>query len=145
VKDRVAAMKQLWTQEGASYQGEFARFPPVRSEPKPLQRPHPPIHLGGNHPHSFRRVGEWGDGWIPLRLSAEEVRNGRQKIAEHARAAGRDASRIEVSVFGGAPDRETLQGHEDAGTDRWVVFVPSHGSVEMERELASLARQLGIG
>jgi len=145
VKDRIAAMKKIWTEAESSYQGEFASFPPIRSEPKPSQKPHPPIHLGGNHPHSFRRVAEWGDGWIPLRLSPEEVRLGREKISTLARAAGRDPARIEISVFGAEPKGSAvLQELAAAGADRYVIFVPSHGPWQMERELAALAAVLGL-
>jgi probable F420-dependent oxidoreductase len=145
VKDKIAAMKRIWMADEASHSGEFVRFPAIKAEPKPVQKPHPPIHLGGNHPHSFRRVGEWADGWIPLRITPEEAKSGREKIAEHARSTGRDGSRIEVSIFGGPPDQAAQRAYGEAGVDRYVVFVPSHGPGDMERELSKLARELGLG
>jgi len=138
VKERVLAMKKIWTEPEAEFRGEFVQLPPILSDPKPLQKPHPPVHLGGNHPNTFRRVGEWADGWIPLRITADEVRAGRKRIAEFARAAGRDESAIEISVFGGKPKPDMLKAYADAGAARYVIFVESHGAGEMERELAGL-------
>jgi probable F420-dependent oxidoreductase len=144
VKDRVLAMKKIWTEDEAAHEGEFARFPAIRSEPKPVQKPHPPIHLGGNHPHSYKRVGEWGDGWIPLRVTPDDVRNGKESIVEYAHAAGRDPSKIEISVFGQEPSPQMLEDFENAGAVRYVTFVPSHASGEMERELSALAGRLRL-
>ena len=143
VKDRILAMKKIWTEDEAAYSGEFVKFPPIKSDPKPLQKPHPPVHIGGNHPNSFKRVGEWGDGWIPLRLSPEEAKEGREKIASYARAAGRDASKIEISVFGSEPSLDQRKAYEDAGVDRYVIFQKSAGPWEMERQLSALAGLLG--
>lgn len=144
VKERVLAMKRIWTEPEAEFHGEFVHFPPIKSDPKPVQKPHPPVHLGGNHPHSYKRVGEWADGWIPLRVTAEDVQVGKAKIAEHARAAGRDPSRIEISVFGGKPTQDMLKAYEDAGAARYVTFVESYGSGEIKRQLAGLASNLGM-
>ncbi len=144
VKERVLAMKKIWTEPEAEFDGEFAHFPPIKSDPKPVQKPHPPIHLGGSHPHSYRRVGEWADGWIPLRVTAEEARVGKDQIAEHARSAGRDPSRIEISVFGGKPTQEMLKAYADAGVVRYVTFVESYAPGEMERQLTALAGSLGL-
>jgi probable F420-dependent oxidoreductase len=144
VKDRVQAMKKIWTEPESSYKGEFAEFPPIKSDPKPVQKPHPPIHLGGNHPHSFKRVAEWADGWIPIGLSPQDVTAGKTKIASFARAAGRDASNIEVSVFDQQPPRDKLREYSDAGADRFVIFVQPYGPAEMGRELATMAKGLGM-
>jgi len=144
VKDRILAMKKIWTEDEAEYSGEFVNYPPIKSDPKPLQKPHPPVHIGGNHPNSFKRVGEWGDGWIPLRLSPEEAKEGREKIASYARAAGRDASKIEISVFGSEPSLDQRKAYEDAGVDRYVIFQKSAGPWEMERQLSALAGLLGL-
>ena len=144
VKSRVLAMKKIWTEPEAEFHGEFVNFPPILSEPKPLQKPHPPVHLGGDHPNSFRRVGEWADGWIPLRATPGDVIAGRRKIQEFARAAGRDASAVEISPFGGRPKRDQLQAYEDAGAARYVIFVESFGPGRMQSELAALASHIGL-
>lgn len=144
VKDRVLAMKRIWTEPEAEYHGEFDAFPPIRSDPKPVQKPYPPIHLGGNHPHTFKRVGEWADGWIPLRVAPGEIAAAREKIASHARAAGRDAERIEISVFGEEPAGDLLKEYADVGVARYVIFVQSFGQSEMQRQLTILAGKLGM-
>ncbi len=144
VKDRIAAMKKIWTEPEARYEGEFARFPPIKSDPKPVQKPYPPIHVGGNHPHGYKRVGEWADGWIPLRLTPAEVAEGREKITGYARRAGRDPDRIEISVFGQEPTREQLEEYAASGAARYVIFVQSYEPGEMQRQLGVLARNVGI-
>ncbi len=144
VKDRVLAMKKIWTEAEAEYQGEFAAFPPIMSDPKPMQKPHPPIHIGGNHPHTCRRVGEWADGWIPLRVAPGEIVAAREKIASYARAAGRDPARIEISVFGEEPTGDLLKEYADAGATRYVIFVQSFEQAEMQRQLTILAGKLGM-
>jgi len=142
VRDRVLAMKKVWTEDHAEYAGEFARFPQILAEPKPVQKPHPPVLLGGTHPHTYKRVGEWGDGWIPIGVSPEDIGKAKEAIAGHARAAGRDPGKIEISVFGQEPTKQVLDDYERRGVARYVTFVPSHGPGEMERELASLAARL---
>ncbi|HYK87409.1 MAG TPA: LLM class F420-dependent oxidoreductase [Acidobacteriota bacterium] len=144
VKDRMMAMKAIWTQPEAEYHGEFANFQPIKSDPKPLQKLYPPIHVGGAHPNSYKRVGEWADGWIPLSLTPAEVVLGREKIAGYAKAAGRDPGKIEISVFGQEPAKELLKEYADVGLTRYVVFVQSFASGEMQRQLAILAGNLGL-
>lgn len=144
VKDRVLAMKGIWTEPEAAYQGEFVSFPPIRSDPKPVQKPCPPIHIGGNHPHTYKRVGEWADGWIPLRVAPGEIVAAREKIARHARAAGRDPEGIEISVFGEEPAGDLIKEYADAGVTRYVIFVQSFEQGEMQRQLTILAGKLGM-
>jgi probable F420-dependent oxidoreductase len=144
VKERVLAMQKIWTEPAAAFHGEFVSFPPIFSDPKPLQKPHPPVHLGGSHANNFRRVAEWGDGWIPLRTAPKDVAAGRRKIEELAREAGRDGSAIEISPFGGRPERDQLKAYADAGASRYVIFVDSFGPGEMQVELAALASHLGL-
>jgi probable F420-dependent oxidoreductase len=144
VKDRVLAMKRIWTEPEAEYQGKFARFPKIRSDPKPVQKPNPPIHLGGSHPNSYRRVGEWADGWIPIGIAPADVFPAREKIAHYARAAGRTADLIEISVFGQEPTKDLLKQYEDSGAARYVIFVQSYEPGEMQRQLATLAGRLGM-
>jgi probable F420-dependent oxidoreductase len=65
MRERVLAMKEIWTKEAAAFHGEFVRFDPMWSYPKPVQKPHPPVLLGGEGPHTLRRVVEFCDGWFP--------------------------------------------------------------------------------
>jgi probable F420-dependent oxidoreductase len=65
VRESIEAMKEIWTKEKAEYHGEFVNFDPMIARPKPVQKPHPPIHVGGAFPHGARRAIRYGDGWIP--------------------------------------------------------------------------------
>lgn len=144
VKDRILAMKKIWTETEAEYRGEFVQFPAIKADPKPLQKPHPPIHLAGTHPHTYKRVGEWGDGWIPVGASPEDLMKGKAEIAKHAKAARRDPAKIEISVFGQEPAKDQRKAYAGAGADRYVVFVQPHGPGDMQRQLAALAGVLGL-
>ena len=83
-RESIEAMKQLWTQDEAEYHGTYYDFPPVKSIPKPVQSPHPPVYLGGKARNVFRRVVAYGDGWMPNRTSA----SGNPRRPRHAGRAG---------------------------------------------------------
>jgi probable F420-dependent oxidoreductase len=125
LRERVLAMKQIWTQREASYQGEFVRFDRIWADPKPLQQPHPPVIIGGDGEKTFDRVVEFGDGWMPiLRPHSNPV----EKIpALHRRLqqAGRDPKTAPVSIFFAPPKRETLDGLAAAGVSRAIFGLPS--------------------
>src|SRR5205814_1957990 len=71
MREAVAAMRKLWTEDAPSFEGKWVRFPPAVCRPKPVQRPHPPVILGGMGPNAKKRVASWGDGWMPIALPAE--------------------------------------------------------------------------
>jgi len=100
IADSVAAMKTLWRDDIASHEGSYTRFPPVRMRPRPHQRPHPPVLLGGASPHIYERIAAWGDGWIPGVASVAEVRAGRQKLFAAAAEVGRDPKDLTLVAFG---------------------------------------------
>src|SRR5262250_3754491 len=66
LRERVLAMKEIWTEREASYQGEFVRFEKIWADPKPIQKPHPPVLIGGDGAGTFDRIIEFGDGWMPI-------------------------------------------------------------------------------
>ena len=103
--ESIQAMKQLWTQEESEYNGQFINFPPVISRPKPVQKPHPPIYVGGKAKKVFQRVVDWGDGWMPNRISPEEVAKGRQEIDRIAMEQSKNPADFSVSVFVQPPDK----------------------------------------
>ena len=96
--ERAKAIKAVWAEEAPEYHGEFVDFDPVWSYPKPVQRPNPPILIGGESIHTLRRVVEYGDGWFP------RGRGGFDPVMNHARlkavadAAGRDMAELSISV-----------------------------------------------
>ena len=122
-KESVLAMKSLWTEVESEYHGNYYDFPAVYSFPRPTQRPHPPVYLGGMARNVFKRVVEWGDGWMPNRVTPDDIRAGRQKLNGLASEAGRDPESINISVFGQPADRELVSGFFDAGADRVMIRV----------------------
>jgi probable F420-dependent oxidoreductase len=133
-REALDVMKALWTQEIAEYHGEFFDFPPVRSYPKPLQKPYPPIIIGGAAKTVLQRIVDHADGWLPNRITPDGVREARAELNRLAEAAGRDPSSITISVYGQVPDKDIVQPLLDAGADR-VVIRPVH--VETEKEMGA--------
>ena len=120
----VEAMKEIWTQEKPEYHGEFVNFGPMMAGPKPVQKPHPPIHVGGAFPHGARRAIRYGDGWIPV-AGRGDLTEVIPKFHEMARAAGRDPVSIEITLFGLSEDVDSLKRFADMGVARVVpMFAP---------------------
>jgi probable F420-dependent oxidoreductase len=127
MRETVLAMKAIWTQPEASYHGDFVSFDRIWSEPKPLQRPHPPILIGGNGPTVLDRVLEYGDAWMP------NHDNGiLERIGELRERADRD---VEVVVMGPPLDVAVLAGYEAAGVSRVLFWLPSGRRSVVEAEL----------
>ncbi len=120
----VRAMRALWTQGVASFEGEFVRFGGVVSEPRPVRPGGVPIVVGGHSVAAARRAGRLGDGFYPLGASPERFRALCEEMGKAAREAGRDPSSIEITCSG-PPDLDTALAYRDRGVDRMVVFPPS--------------------
>jgi probable F420-dependent oxidoreductase len=126
--DRAKAMQAIWTQEEASYQGEFTRFEPIWSWPKPVQKPHPPILLGGETKHTLRRVMEFCDGWFPRGgRGFDDPAAEMARLERFADEAGRDVKTVSVTLFGGRPEAAYLEKCRAAGLDRVLFALPSEG------------------
>ena len=138
-REAVLAMKQLWTTVESEYHGRFYDFPPVYSFPKPTQRPHPPILLGGMAKNVFKRVVEYGDGWMPNRVTPEDVKKGRAALDELADAAGRDPKSIQIMVFGQQADRDHLNALEEAGADSVAVRLETANEEESLNDMEKMA------
>ena len=132
-REAIEVMKALWTQEAAEYHGRYFDFPPVRSYPKPVQQPHPPVILGGMAKNVLRRVVDHADGWLPNRVTPAELESSRREIERLATAAGRDPAAITISVYGQEPERALVRSLLDAGADRVVVRLPKHVESEAEQ------------
>src|SRR5919204_792874 len=102
MREQILAMKQIWSNDEAEFHGNLVDFDPIWQWPKPIQKPHPPIIIGGNGAHTFRRVLEYGDGWIPILGRGQSLE---ERVPEFT-AAVRDAGRapIPVTVWGARPD-----------------------------------------
>ena len=141
-REAILAMKALWTQDESEYHGTFYDFPPVRLFPKPVQKPHPPVLLGGSARHVFQRVVSWGDGWMPVRATPDDIEKGRASLNELATAAGRDPKSLDVTVFGEESDREAIKRFEAAGADRVIVRLPSTTDESALTELERMAAEV---
>ena len=139
-RESILAMKELWTKPEAEFHGKFYDFPPVRSNPKPAQRPHPPVLLGGDAPRVLERVVAWGDGWLPNRVTPVELREKRATLDRLAKEAGRDPAAISISVHGQPADRDLIARLHEAGATRVIVRpATSKSEPEMVRELTRIA------
>jgi probable F420-dependent oxidoreductase len=136
-RESVLAMKELWTKPEASFDGRYYKFPAVKSNPKPAQKPHPPVLLGGAAKNVLQRVVAWGDGWLPNRVTPEQLRESRATLDRLAKEAGRDPATITISVHGQPADRDLIKRLVDAGATR-VLVRPA--TVKTDAEMAA---QLG--
>ena len=141
-RENILAMKELWTQEQAEFHGKYVDFPPVYCNPKPVQKPHPPVLLGGAAENLFRRIVRWADGWIPSNASPEQVKAGRASLDELAEAAGRDPASIQITAFGVAADTDTLKQMEEAGADRAIVMLPDARGASAASDMEQIARAI---
>jgi len=127
LRERVAAMKKIWTEDEAEFHGEFVNFDPIWQWPKPLQKPHPPIFLGGHSPQVLQRVVKYCDGWLPIGVRTHDIINGITALRRRAEAAGRDPRSIAVTVFGAPADPEVVGKYRDAGAERITFGLPPAG------------------
>jgi probable F420-dependent oxidoreductase len=125
MKEHVQAMKALWTEEDASFKGDFVNFEASWAHPKPVQNPHPPVILGGETDYTLARVVDYCDGWLPRARHGFDAAENMARLKTFADKAGRDASEISVSVFGAPGDQATLDSYEEAGVNRAILGLPS--------------------
>jgi probable F420-dependent oxidoreductase len=134
MREHVLAMKALWTEEKASYHGEFVKFDPVWSWPKPTQKPNPPILLGGETDHTLRRIIEYCDGWLPRPRGFDPVQ-GIERLHRMASEKKRDPKSLSVTVFGAPADATVLASYAKAGIDGALLMVPDASRDEILRQL----------
>ena len=140
MRERVEAMKAIWTEDEAEYHGRHVSFDPVWSWPKPLQEPHPPVILGGNGPKVIDRVLAFADEWMPnwgLEPDQELI----ARFAE-LRARADDAGRgeIPIGIYGPKPELEILEPFAEAGVSRVALYVPPHTREKVEPRLDRYAQ-----
>jgi probable F420-dependent oxidoreductase len=140
MRERVLAMKEIWTQEEATFHGEHVNFDRIWSWPKPVQDPHPPIILGGLGDKVHDRVLAYADVWMPNRATPADLE---PRIAALRERAGRH---VPVTYYGAKPEDEFVEALADAGVDRALLQLPPEGAdtvlplVERYAELAARHR-----
>jgi probable F420-dependent oxidoreductase len=124
MREQIEAMKVIWTQETPEYHGEIVKFDTIQTWPKPVQKPHPPVILGGAFPWAARRAVRYGDGWYPNAASGkpEEYMPAFRKMAQEA---GRDPASLPVTIGGAPDDPDALKRFRDLGAVRAVVTLMS--------------------
>jgi len=147
-RERIEAMKTIWAAEEPEYHGELVSFDKMKQWPKPRQKPHPPIIVGGAFPHAARRAIRYGDGWIPRDDWLERDGVGiLDQFRDMAKEAGRDPAGLPISLFR-VPDRiERLRQYQDLDIDRVVFSLPAEKEDKILPILdrwAELKRQLGV-
>jgi len=136
LREKTEAIKTIWTQDEAEYHGEMVDFGPMRCWPKPVQKPHPPIILGGSGPKILERVVRYADGWMPNRGA---VIQRIPELQELARAAGR--GHIPVSYYP-RPDASEIERLAAAGVERCIYYVPPDGRDQALAKLEELGRMI---
>jgi len=126
VRERVEAMKAIWTETKPEYSGEFVNFGPMMAWPKPVQKPHPPVIVGGAFPQAARRAVRYGEGWIPLagRSAYGDVFETVPKFRAMLTEAGREPESCPVTLSGVAEDADMLKRYVDLGVVRVTVGLP---------------------
>jgi len=124
-REHILATKALWTQDEASFDGDYVSFSPSASFPKPVQQPHPPVIMGGaGGPVTFKHVVEYCDGWMPIAGRADPLEK-LPLLHQMAEEAGRDPASIEVSIYGCPMREDDVEQFREAGVDRIVFWLPA--------------------
>jgi probable F420-dependent oxidoreductase len=131
MRERIEAMKAIWTEDEASYSGRYVGFEKIWCWPKPVQKPHPPILVGGNGARVLDRVLAYGDEWAPNRMSDEDLAARISELQARAAEVGRDS--IPVTVVGMVPDPERISRLADAGVGRVVFWLSPESAEAVER------------
>jgi probable F420-dependent oxidoreductase len=124
VRERIEAMKEIWTKSKPKYAGDMVKFDEMMQWPKPVQKPHPPIIVGGGFPQGARRAANYGDGWMPIGGRGGDVLAMIPPFHAMLKEKGRKPEDAPVTLFGVAPDVDALKRARDAGVDRAVFGVP---------------------
>ena len=125
-KEYVNAMKELWTNPVSEFHGRWVDFPPIICDPKPVQKPHPPVMIGGELTRAAQRVADYGDGWLPRARTTSAYNDpsrlpeARRHIEDLFQAKGRNPSQLNITMWDAPPDREQNRRFLDAGADHIV-------------------------
>jgi probable F420-dependent oxidoreductase len=138
MRERVLAMRAIWTEDEPEFHGEHVDFGPIWSWPKPLTKPHPPVLMGGGGPKVLDRVLDYADGWVPNAMPFEVLRERNDELQRRAANLGR--GHLPVSVFVTEPDDDILQRMDSIGIGRAVIWVDPSPRDVTEAALERIAK-----
>ena len=144
-REYVTAMKELWTEPVSEFYGRWVAFPPLICNPKPVQKPHPPVMIGGELEQAAQRVADYGDGWLPRARNTSvyhdpgKLPEARKRIEDLYRANGRDPSALNITMWDAPPDREQNRRFFDAGANHIVHMLTTRGERETLEALERVA------
>jgi probable F420-dependent oxidoreductase len=144
MREKIEAMQAIWTEDRAEYHGEFVDFDPVMAWPKPVQKPHPPIILGGGFPGGAKRAIRYGSGWMPIDGRGWDIMDTLSKFRQMAAEADRNPDEVPVSVFAAPQDEARIQTYADAGVERMVFGLPPEKEDSVLPHLDRLAKLAGL-
>lgn len=124
LREQVAALKRIWTEDEPEFHGEFVNFDPIWSWPKPVQKPYPPILLGGHSKQVLHRVVDYCDGWLPLGVRGTAVIPQIEDLRRIAEQKGRDPKTVSISVFSAPADPQVIDAFRAARVDRIIFGLP---------------------
>ena len=145
VREKVLAMKQIWTQDNAEYHGEHVNVDAIWSWPKPVQPGGPPIWIGANTKWTFDRVAEYADGWMPIGGMGSGALD---RLREACEKRGRNVADIQLALFGAPLDEAQARGRLEQGFGDLVFNLPSEGvdkTLPRLDRIAALAERLRAG
>jgi probable F420-dependent oxidoreductase len=125
MRERVLAMKAIWTEDEAEYHGQYVDFDPMMAWPKPARKPHPPVLVGGGFPHGARRAIEFGEGWMPIGGRDLDIAELLPRFRQMAAEGDREPDELPVTAYGAKADADTVARLGEAGVDRVVYGLPS--------------------
>jgi probable F420-dependent oxidoreductase len=138
MNEQLAALKQIWTQDEAEYHGRFIDFDPIFAWPKPIQRPHPPIYIGGESRAAMERLRTLGDGWLPqAATTTKKLREVRVWLADN------DRTDVPFMIWGAGRDKAALAGYADAEVDEVSFLLPTKPDSATLRDLDELTDLVG--
>jgi probable F420-dependent oxidoreductase len=141
VREKVEAMKAIWTTEVAEYKGQYVNFEPSWSWPKPVTQPHPPILVGGNGPVAMRHAVDWGDHWFPTPLADDPtLAKASKALRQLAEDRGRDPMSISISVGAAVPDERVLASMQEVGVEYANLRMYARSPDEQRRDLDQVTR-----
>jgi probable F420-dependent oxidoreductase len=148
-REYIAAMRELWNKDEASFEGRYVKFSPVRLYPKPRQPGGPPILIGSKDKNAHRWTAQWGDGWCPIFLQPEVMRTELKKLREECNKAGTNFERLDISIFkrelrgSRAEVQSGISQYEDAGVHRFIIMQIG-GRLDRQNYSSELERLAGL-